>query len=134
MRRVINYHSSWARQRQVELFDALILGAVLEFFSSLVGRLVSYLAGDLRLAPTGITRRPALHGRRLYIRQSGPRPEGRLLRHLALEGLTRSARTDSPRKTDRSKSNHRRQAAADGGRCGGGGGRVWEKRERRPRV
>ncbi|KZV25652.1 hypothetical protein F511_33730 [Dorcoceras hygrometricum] len=22
MRRVVNYHSSWARQRQVELFDA----------------------------------------------------------------------------------------------------------------
>ncbi|KZV53616.1 hypothetical protein F511_26280 [Dorcoceras hygrometricum] len=27
-----------------------------------IGSLVSYLAGDLRLAPTGITRRPALHG------------------------------------------------------------------------
>ncbi|KZV35999.1 hypothetical protein F511_14516 [Dorcoceras hygrometricum] len=30
------------------------------------------------------------------LRQSGPRPEGRLLRQPALEGLTRSARTDSP--------------------------------------
>ncbi|KZV56818.1 sugar transport protein 4-like [Dorcoceras hygrometricum] len=62
-RRVVNYHSSWARQRQVELFDGSgirvlyhgewliphcehtpwplllqILGAVLEFLSSLVGR------------------------------------------------------------------------------------------------
>ncbi|KZV46327.1 hypothetical protein F511_14552 [Dorcoceras hygrometricum] len=62
IRRVVNYHSSWARQRQVELFDASgirvlyhgewlitncehtpwplllqILGAVLEFLSSLVG-------------------------------------------------------------------------------------------------
>ncbi|KZV16739.1 hypothetical protein F511_25885 [Dorcoceras hygrometricum] len=68
------------------------------------------------------------------IRQSGPRTEGRLLCQPALEGLTRSARTDSPREIDRSKSDHRRQAAADGGRCGGGGGRVWEKRERRPIV
>ncbi|KZV20336.1 hypothetical protein F511_31940 [Dorcoceras hygrometricum] len=65
-------------------------------------RLVSYLAGDLCLAPTRIARRSALHGRRLYIRQSGPRPEGRLLRQHALEGLTRSARTDSPRKVGRS--------------------------------
>ncbi|KZV39986.1 hypothetical protein F511_21045 [Dorcoceras hygrometricum] len=31
-------------------------------------------------------------------RQSGPRPEPRLLRQPALEGVTRSARTDSPRK------------------------------------
>ncbi|KZV39535.1 hypothetical protein F511_32703 [Dorcoceras hygrometricum] len=32
-------------------------------------------------------------------RQSGPRPDPRLLRQAALEALTRSARTDSPRKT-----------------------------------
>ncbi|KZV43281.1 hypothetical protein F511_22218 [Dorcoceras hygrometricum] len=44
------------------------------------GRLGSYLAGELHLAPTGITRRPALH--------------------------------DSPRKTDRSKSD---QSTAGGG-------------------
>ncbi|KZV40380.1 hypothetical protein F511_01702 [Dorcoceras hygrometricum] len=44
------------------------------------------------------------------LRQSGPRPEGRLLRQLALEGLTRSARTDSPRKVGRNK--FRRGAAA----------------------
>ncbi|KZV30935.1 HNH endonuclease domain-containing protein [Dorcoceras hygrometricum] len=33
------------------------------------------------------------------IRQSGPRPDPRLLRQTALEVLTRSARTDAPRKT-----------------------------------
>ncbi|KZV52223.1 hypothetical protein F511_07178 [Dorcoceras hygrometricum] len=33
------------------------------------------------------------------IRQSGPRPDSRLLRQTALEVLTRSARSDSPRKT-----------------------------------
>ncbi|KZV44746.1 hypothetical protein F511_35720 [Dorcoceras hygrometricum] len=34
-----------------------------------------------------------------HIRQSGPRPDPRLLRQTALEVLTRSARSDSPRKT-----------------------------------
>ncbi|KZV56839.1 ankyrin repeat-containing protein-like [Dorcoceras hygrometricum] len=34
-------------------------------------------------------------------RQSGPRPETRLLGQPALEGLTRSARTDSPRRIGR---------------------------------
>ncbi|KZV22688.1 hypothetical protein F511_32821 [Dorcoceras hygrometricum] len=34
-------------------------------------------------------------------RQSGPRPEPRLLHQAALEALTRSARTDSPRRTGR---------------------------------
>ncbi|KZT76733.1 hypothetical protein F511_46242 [Dorcoceras hygrometricum] len=33
------------------------------------------------------------------LRQSGPRPDSRLLRQTALEVLTRSARSDSPRKT-----------------------------------
>ncbi|KZV47086.1 hypothetical protein F511_07873 [Dorcoceras hygrometricum] len=36
-------------------------------------------------------------------RSKSPRPEGRLLRQPALEGLTRSARTDSPRKVCRNK-------------------------------
>ncbi|KZV07110.1 hypothetical protein F511_45409 [Dorcoceras hygrometricum] len=35
--------------------------------------------------------------------QSGPRPERRLLRQPALEGLTISARTDSPRQVGRNK-------------------------------
>ncbi|KZV24519.1 hypothetical protein F511_17927 [Dorcoceras hygrometricum] len=34
------------------------------------------------------------------LRQSGPRPDPRLLRQAALEALTRSARTDSPRRTE----------------------------------
>ncbi|KZV48052.1 mitogen-activated protein kinase kinase kinase 7 [Dorcoceras hygrometricum] len=53
------------------------------------------------------------------LRQSGPRPEGRLLRQPALEGLTRSARTDSPRKVDRNKSDHLAAAMVV---AGGGGG------------
>ncbi|KZV18827.1 hypothetical protein F511_18752 [Dorcoceras hygrometricum] len=53
--------------------------------------------------------RPVSRGNRHFtvgggrLRQSGPRPEGRLLRQPALEGLTRSARTDSPRKVGRNK-------------------------------
>ncbi|KZV48618.1 hypothetical protein F511_26972 [Dorcoceras hygrometricum] len=64
--------------------------------------------------------RVPLHG------PAGPRPEGRLLRQPALEGLTRSARTDSPRKTDRSKSD---QLAATAVEAGGDGG-FWESRGR----
>ncbi|KZT76735.1 hypothetical protein F511_46240 [Dorcoceras hygrometricum] len=45
-------------------------------------------------------------------RQSGPRPDTRLLRQPALEGLTRSARTDSPRRIGRKVFR----------RSGGGGG------------
>ncbi|KZV21854.1 hypothetical protein F511_19784 [Dorcoceras hygrometricum] len=47
-------------------------------------------------------------------RQSGPRPETRLLRQPALEGLTRSARTDSPRRIGR-----KRISGEDGRRRGG---------------
>ncbi|KZV47979.1 hypothetical protein F511_18320 [Dorcoceras hygrometricum] len=63
------------------------------------------------------------------IRQSGPRPEGRILRQPALEGLTRSTRTDSPRKTDRSKSD---QSTAGGGqrREAAAAAAAWEERER----
>ncbi|KZV45754.1 hypothetical protein F511_21220 [Dorcoceras hygrometricum] len=56
------------------------------------------------------------------LRQSGPRPEGRLLRQPALEGLTRSARTDSPRQVGRNKF-----------RRGGGGG-VHRRRRREPAL
>ncbi|KZV15972.1 hypothetical protein F511_21950 [Dorcoceras hygrometricum] len=45
---------------------------------------------------------------------------GRLLRQPALEGLTRSAWTDSPRKTDRSKSDQLAAAAAAAVEAGGG--------------
>ncbi|KZV30684.1 hypothetical protein F511_41917 [Dorcoceras hygrometricum] len=57
------------------------------------------------------------------LRQSGPRPDPRLLRHAALEALTRSARTDSPRRIGRkqiSGDDRRRR------RVGGGGGGVRE--------
>ncbi|KZV21218.1 hypothetical protein F511_17952 [Dorcoceras hygrometricum] len=71
----------------------------------------------LCLAPTGITRTRLFSidcGRN---RQSDPRPETRLLRQPALEGLTRSARTDSPRRIGRKRFSG--EAAAQGG--GGGG-------------
>ncbi|KZV44300.1 hypothetical protein F511_17623 [Dorcoceras hygrometricum] len=51
------------------------------------------------------------------LRQAGPRPEGRLLRQPALEGLTRSAWMDSPRKVGRNK--FQRGAAAQGSDGGG---------------
>ncbi|KZV51412.1 hypothetical protein F511_20576 [Dorcoceras hygrometricum] len=54
-------------------------------------------------------------GGRLFgkYRQSGPRPEPRLLRQPALEALTNSARTDSPRRVGRKQ--------LSGERSGGGG-------------
>ncbi|KZV45360.1 hypothetical protein F511_44494 [Dorcoceras hygrometricum] len=70
---------------------------------------------------------PALLGR---YRQSGPRPEPRLLRQAALEALTNSARTDSPRRVGRKRisgdDGRRRRTAGGGGgglfvREGGGG-------------
>ncbi|KZV31184.1 hypothetical protein F511_05657 [Dorcoceras hygrometricum] len=57
------------------------------------------------------------------LRQSGTRPEGRLLRQPVLEGLTRSARTDSPRQVDRNKFRRSKAAAA----CTGGGGVMFEE-------
>ncbi|KZV32321.1 hypothetical protein F511_04029 [Dorcoceras hygrometricum] len=54
------------------------------------------------------------------LRQSGPRPEGRLLHQPTLEGLTRSARMETPRKVGRNK--FRRGAAVILER--GGGGRI----------
>ncbi|KZV51044.1 pentatricopeptide repeat-containing protein [Dorcoceras hygrometricum] len=62
------------------------------------------------------------------LRQSGPRPDSRLLRQTALEVLTRSARSDSPRKT------RPEQNSGEVGRRrrkGGGGGGGLEKRGRR---
>ncbi|KZV18568.1 hypothetical protein F511_43160 [Dorcoceras hygrometricum] len=53
--------------------------------------------------------RPVSRGNRHFtvgggrLRQSGPRPEGRLLRQPALEGMTRSAWMDSPRQVGRNK-------------------------------
>ncbi|KZV48324.1 hypothetical protein F511_26541 [Dorcoceras hygrometricum] len=48
-------------------------------------------------------------------RQSGPRPDPRLLRQAALEALTRSARTNTPRKTRPERFPAKLAAAAGGG-------------------
>ncbi|KZV35831.1 hypothetical protein F511_25544 [Dorcoceras hygrometricum] len=48
-------------------------------------------------------------------RQSGPRPESRHLRQPALEGLTNSARTETPQRGVRKKSGEGAAAAALGG-------------------
>ncbi|KZV32577.1 hypothetical protein F511_36067 [Dorcoceras hygrometricum] len=75
-----------------------------------------------RLAPTSFTRKPAA-----VDRQSGPRPEARIIRHPALEGLKNSTRTEFPHRGDRKKFDHvnggtrQRHGAADWG--------VWERRE-----
>ncbi|KZV54700.1 hypothetical protein F511_05081 [Dorcoceras hygrometricum] len=49
---------------------------------------------------------------RLIYRQSGPRPDTRLLRHPALEGVTISARMDSPRRIGRNEFRRLEAAAA----------------------
>ncbi|KZV57791.1 hypothetical protein F511_27361 [Dorcoceras hygrometricum] len=78
----------------------------------------------ITLLATRVWLRPVSRGNRHFtvgggrLRQSGPRPEARLLRQPALEGLTRSARTDSPRQVGRNKFRRRKAAAAQGG--GGG--------------
>ncbi|KZV18417.1 hypothetical protein F511_19193 [Dorcoceras hygrometricum] len=65
-------------------------------------------------------------------RQSGPRPDPRLLRQAALEVLTISARTDSPRRTGRKKfSGDERQRRRRRRVGGGGGGGVFEERKGR---
>ncbi|KZV43169.1 hypothetical protein F511_39132 [Dorcoceras hygrometricum] len=62
--------------------------------------------------------RPVSRGNRHFtvgggrLRQSGPRPKGRLLRQPALEGLTRSARTNFPRQVGRNKFQRSKAAAA----------------------
>ncbi|KZV39765.1 hypothetical protein F511_08227 [Dorcoceras hygrometricum] len=65
------------------------------------------------------------------IRQSGPRPDSRLLRQTALEVLTRSARSDSPRRVGRKQISGDNGAAAVAAQGGGGGGVEEEERGRR---
>ncbi|KZV34412.1 hypothetical protein F511_34721 [Dorcoceras hygrometricum] len=60
-------------------------------------------------------------------RQSGPRPETRLLRQIALEGLMRSARTDSSRRIGR-KQFSGEEGGGGGGAHGGGDGGLREER------
>ncbi|KZV38348.1 hypothetical protein F511_27838 [Dorcoceras hygrometricum] len=159
-----------ARQRKNKIRPENVqYNSIITQYEPFIGCLAGYyLAGDLRLALTGITRRPALHDsigyplmsasgessttmdRLLHASGSHPIPtpgdpktnqynqdlglihstngnhlespnEGSSIDHQpALEGLTRSARTDSPQKTDRSKSDQLTAAAA--GEAGGGGG------------
>ncbi|KZV50006.1 hypothetical protein F511_21860 [Dorcoceras hygrometricum] len=76
------------------------------------------------LLATSAWLRPVSRGNRHFtvdggrLRQSGPRPDTRLLRQPALEGLTRLARTDSPRQVGRNKFRRER----------GGGGSDFEER------
>ncbi|KZV26274.1 hypothetical protein F511_40737 [Dorcoceras hygrometricum] len=63
------------------------------------------------------------------LRQSGPRPDSRLLRQTALEVLTRSARSDSPRKVGRKQVSGDNGAATAAARGGDGGGGVRVRRE-----
>ncbi|KZV48333.1 hypothetical protein F511_29250 [Dorcoceras hygrometricum] len=70
---------------------------------------VTFLATRAWLRPVSRVNRHFMVGGGI-LRQSGPRPEARLLRQPALEGLTRSARTDSPRQVGRN--NFRRSKAA----------------------
>ncbi|KZV20490.1 hypothetical protein F511_34747 [Dorcoceras hygrometricum] len=79
----------------------------------------------LCLAPTGITIIRLFSVDCGSLRQSGPRPDPRLLRQAALEALTRSARTNTPRKTrpEQFPAKWRRRRAAHGG------GVSWEGRE-----
>ncbi|KZV43342.1 pectinesterase [Dorcoceras hygrometricum] len=65
--------------------------------------------------------RPVSRGNRHFtvdggrLRQSGPLPDTRLLRQPTLEGLTRSAWTDSPRQVGRNKFRRLEAVAALGG-------------------
>ncbi|KZV53076.1 hypothetical protein F511_07931 [Dorcoceras hygrometricum] len=85
-------------------------------------RMNSTERGQLPCWRLGAWLRPVSRGNRHFtvgggrLRQSGPRPEGRLLRQLALEGLKRSARTDSPRKIGRNKFQRGRRRRGGGGR------------------
>ncbi|KZV32236.1 acyl-CoA dehydrogenase-related protein [Dorcoceras hygrometricum] len=91
-----------------------------------IGCLSGLPCWHLCLAPTGITRIRLLSVDCGSLRQSGPRPDPRLLHQAALEALTRSARTDSPCRTGR------KQISGDDRRrrVGGGGGVFKERRGR----
>ncbi|KZV41677.1 hypothetical protein F511_25500 [Dorcoceras hygrometricum] len=93
-------------------------------------RRVEGSADGLALMTSSVTSSQSADGLREQSQESaGPRPEGRLLHQPALEGLTRSARTDSPRKVGRNK--FRRGAAARRCKAAAGGGDIRERRGRR---
>ncbi|KZV14407.1 hypothetical protein F511_43210 [Dorcoceras hygrometricum] len=78
------------------------------------GRLSGLPCWHLCLAPTGITRIRLFSVDCGSLRQSGPRPDPRFLRQAELEALTRSAGTNTPRKT-RSETIFRQSGGGDGG-------------------
>ncbi|KZV24084.1 hypothetical protein F511_07183 [Dorcoceras hygrometricum] len=67
--------------------------------TTFIGCLSGLPCWNLCLAPTAITRIRLFSVDCGSLRQSGPRPDPRLLCQAALEALTRSARTNTPRKT-----------------------------------
>ncbi|KZV41787.1 hypothetical protein F511_24311 [Dorcoceras hygrometricum] len=75
---------------------------------SICQRLNMYACAWLRPV-SRVNRHFTVGGGRLH--QSDPRPEARLLRQPALEGLTRSARMDSPRQVGRNKFRRSKAAA-----------------------
>ncbi|KZV54650.1 myosin-14 [Dorcoceras hygrometricum] len=97
----LNVHTlDWARPR-------LIKGIVIPVVDRIGGSTASYSLKCRFPRETGRSQAPrrqqVSRGNRHFtvdcgrLRQSGPRPEMGFLRQPALEGLTRSARTDSPR-------------------------------------
>ncbi|KZV40521.1 hypothetical protein F511_37825 [Dorcoceras hygrometricum] len=92
--------------------------------------------GCLSLITLLVTRawlRPVSQGNRHFtvgggrLRQSGPRPDSRLHRHPALEGLTRSARMDCPRRVGRNRFRQLKAATAVALGGGDGGGLFREE-------
>ncbi|KZV33523.1 hypothetical protein F511_08603 [Dorcoceras hygrometricum] len=67
--------------------------------TTFIGCLSELPCWHLCLAPTGVSRIRLFSVDCGSLRQSGLRPDPRLLRQAALEALTRSARTNTPRKT-----------------------------------
>ncbi|KZV18179.1 hypothetical protein F511_21769 [Dorcoceras hygrometricum] len=64
--------------------------------------------------PLAIARLSIAHPYAAVDRQSRPRPDSRHLRQPALEGLTNSARTETPRQADRNKSDQRTRRRGSG--------------------
>ncbi|KZV55495.1 hypothetical protein F511_35070 [Dorcoceras hygrometricum] len=108
-----------------ELADSSAIQAALSKLENENAELKNRVFRQLPCWRLGAWLRPVSRGNRHFtvgggrLRQSGPRPEGRLLRQSALEGLTRSAQTETPRKVGRNKFRRRRRKAAV----------IWERRE-----
>ncbi|KZV44627.1 hypothetical protein F511_38067 [Dorcoceras hygrometricum] len=88
----------------LEVSNSVYEGIVVEFFANakfFAGTIVTFIANkkmvltkDMFAEAFGLPTEDCDS-----LRQSGPRPDPRLLRQAALEALTRSARTNTPRKT-----------------------------------